>query len=126
MTAFDAINYNKGQAFIRMLENYVGPDAFRDGIRSYMAAHAYSNATTADLWQALEAATGKKVAPIAASFTEQEGVPLVVAETACDGATQKLRLRQDRFAVVPASANETLPPRRWQVPVEIGAPGAAQ
>jgi len=126
MTAFDPITYNKGQAFIRMLEQYLGADAFRDGIRRHMSGHKFSNATTADLWQALEAATGKKVAPIAASFTEQEGVPLVVAETACDGATQKLSLRQDRFAVVPASANETLPPRRWQVPVEIGTPGAAQ
>jgi len=126
MTAFDAITYNKGQAFIRMLENYLGADAFRDGIRRYMAAHAFSNATTADLWQALEGATGKPVASIAASFTEQEGVPLVIAETVCDGNAQKLTLRQDRFAVLPASANATLPPRRWQVPVEIGAPGAAQ
>jgi aminopeptidase N len=126
MTAFDAITYNKGQAFIRMLENYLGADAFRDGIRRYMAAHAYGNSTTADLWQALEAATGKPVASIAASFTEQEGVPLVIAETVCDGNAQKLTLRQDRFAIVPASANVTLPPRHWQVPVELGAPGAAQ
>jgi len=125
-TAFDSITYNKGQAFIRMLENYLGADAFRDGIRRYMAAHAFSNATTADLWQALEAATGKPVASIAASFTEQEGVPLVIAETSCDGSNQKLTLRQDRFAVVPASANAKLPPRHWQVPVEIGTPGAAQ
>ena len=124
LTAFDAITYNKGQAFIRMLENYLGADAFRDGIRRYMAAHAYSNTTTADLWQALEAATGKKVAAIAASFTEQEGVPLVIAETTCGGTVQRLTLRQDRFAVIPSSAHETAPPRHWQVPVEIGAPGA--
>jgi aminopeptidase N len=126
MTAFDAITYNKGQAFIRMLESYLGADAFRDGIRRYMAAHAYSNATTADLWHALEAATGKPVASIAASFTEQEGVPLVIAETVCDGNVQKLKLRQDRFAIVPASANTTLPPRHWQVPVQIGTPGAVR
>jgi aminopeptidase N len=126
MTAFDAITYNKGQAFIRMLENYLGADAFRDGIRRYMAAHAFGNTTTADLWQALEAATGKPVASIAASFTEQEGVPLVIAETVCDGNAQKLTLRQDRFAVIPASANTTLPPRHWQVPIQIGTPGAAR
>ena len=126
MTAFDAITYNKGQAFIRMLENYLSADAFRDGIRRYVAAHAYSNATTADLWQALEAATGKKVADIATSFTEQEGVPLVIAETTCDGGTQKLSLRQDRFAVVPANANASVAPKHWQVPVEIGSPSSAQ
>jgi aminopeptidase N len=126
MTAFDPITYNKGQALIRMLENYLGEDAFRDGIRRHMAAHAFGNASTADLWQALEAATGKKVAQISASFTEQEGVPLVLAETACDGNAQKLTLRQDRFAVVPSSANVKLPARHWQVPVELGTPGAAQ
>jgi aminopeptidase N len=126
MTAFDPITYNKGQALIRMLENYLGEDAFRDGIRRHMAAHAFGNATTADLWQALEASTGRKVAQISASFTEQEGVPLVLAETACDGDAQKLSLRQDRFTVVPSSANVKLPPRRWQVPVELGTPGAAR
>ena len=81
MVAFDAITYNKGQALIRMLENYLGETAFRDGIRAYMAAHAYSNSTTADLWQALESVAHKPVTGIAASFTEQDGVPLIMAET---------------------------------------------
>jgi aminopeptidase N len=41
--------YQKGQSFIRMLEAWLGEDAFRNGIRSYMKQHAYSNTTTADL-----------------------------------------------------------------------------
>ncbi len=36
MTAFDFITYAKGQALIRMVENYLGEDAFRAGIRAYM------------------------------------------------------------------------------------------
>jgi aminopeptidase N len=129
MTAFDGITYNKGQAFIRMLENYLGENAFRDGLRRYMAAHALGNATTADLWQALEAATGKPVASIAASFTEQDGVPLVIAETRCEGRKQQLHLSQERFAIVPlrpASAGNGeagLPPRSWQLPVRLGLVG---
>ena len=119
MTAFDGITYNKGQALIRMLENYLGETAFRDGIRKYMAAHAYGNTTTADLWQALESAAGKKVTGIAASFTEQDGVPLTVAETDCNGDAQRMRLRQDRFVIAPAGA-AALPPRRWQIPVAVG------
>jgi aminopeptidase N len=132
MVAFDGITYNKGQAFIRMLENYLGEGAFRDGIRRYMAGHAYGNTTTADLWQALEAAAGKPVTAIAASFTEQDGVPLVVAETSCNGDDQRLALRQERFAIVPARSFtgnrevEGLPARRWQVPVAIGEAGNAQ
>ncbi len=132
MVAFDAITYNKGQAFIRMLENYLGESAFRDGIRRYMAAHAYGNTTTADLWQALEAVAGKPVTAIAASFTEQEGVPLVIAETSCSGDDQRVTLRQERFAIVPARSFtgngevDGLAARRWQVPIAIGEVGSAK
>ncbi len=124
-TAFDGITYNKGQALIRMIESYLGDQAFRDGIRTYMAAHAYGNTTTADLWQALEGAAGKPVTGIAASFTEQAGVPLIIAETICNGAKQTLTLRQDRFVIAPAataSADDAkvLSPRNWQVPVTVG------
>jgi aminopeptidase N len=124
--AFDGITYNKGQALIRMLENHLGETAFRSGIRKYMAGHAYGNTTTADLWQALESAAGKPVTGIAASFTEQDGVPLIVAETSCTGDTQRMTLRQDRFAIVPARSSPAstpatvLPPRTWQVPISVG------
>ena len=129
LTAFDGITYNKGQAFIRMLENYLGENAFREGLRRYMAAHPYGNATTADLWQALGDATGKPVASIAASFTEQDGVPLVIADTHCAGKKQRLGLSQERFSIVPprtasAATGETgLPPRSWQLPVRLGVVG---
>jgi aminopeptidase N len=119
MIAFDAITYNKGQALIRMLENFLGEAAFRDGIRAYMAAHAYGNTTTADLWRALERAGHKPVTEIAASFTEQDGVPLISAETACNGDAQRLTLRQGRFVVAPART-AALPPRNWQIPVAVG------
>src|SRR6266481_25556 len=46
-SAFDDITYKKGQSFLRMLESFLGEDVFRDGIRRYIAAHKYSNATTA-------------------------------------------------------------------------------
>ncbi|WP_407176706.1 M1 family metallopeptidase [Bradyrhizobium sp. STM 3562] len=127
MTAFDGITYSKGQAFIRMLENWLGETTFRDGIRRYMAAHAYGNATTADLWQALELAAGKAVSTVAASFTEQDGVPLVIAETNCNGRAQRLTLRQERFVIVPTrsagSDTAALPPRHWQIPVAVGPIG---
>ena len=127
MVAFDAITYNKGQALIRMLENYLGETAFRDGIRAYMAAHAYGNTTTADLWQALESVAHKPVTGIAASFTEQDGVPLITAETSCSGDDQRLTLRQDRFVIAPPRAGvAALPPRNWQVPVAVGSLGGKQ
>jgi aminopeptidase N len=126
MTAFDGITYNKGQALIRMLENYLGDQVFRDGIRKYMAAHAYGNTTTTDLWQALESEAGKPVTSIAASFTEQDGVPLILAETGCSGDLQRMALRQDRFVIAPSSARSVWPPRAWQVPIALGPPSATR
>jgi aminopeptidase N len=131
MTLFDGITYAKGQALIRMLEAYLGERAFRDGIRRYMAAHAYGNTTTADLWQALEAAAGKPVANIASTFTEQAGVPLIIAQAVCSGDEQRMVLRQEPFNVgIPApdsgasaGANGKAPPR-WQIPVTAGPPRA--
>jgi aminopeptidase N len=129
MLAFDGITYSKGQAFIRMLEAYLGERPFRDGIRAYMAAHAFSSTTTADLWQALEQATGKPVAAIASPFTEQAGVPLVVAETDCKDDVQQLALRLERFAIIPersfgASDQKSLPGVAWKLPLAFGSVGA--
>jgi len=116
MAVFDTITYNKGQAFIRMLESYLGDDAFRDGIRRYMKQHAFNSTTTADLWRALEASSGKPVATVAAAYTEQAGVPLVHAEISCVDGEQRVALRQDRFSIHDPEAK----PQRWQVPIAIG------
>jgi aminopeptidase N len=122
LAAFDSITYNKGQAVIRMLETYVGEDAFRAGIRAYMVAHAYSNTTTADLWSALQAASGKPVTAVASGFTEQGGVPLVIAQASCAGDAQRVTLRQDRFTIHDPAPKA----QRWQVPVARGGIGGAE
>src|SRR5260370_6632946 len=116
LAAFDSITYAKGQAIIRMVENYLGDDPFRAGIRAYIRQHAYSNTTTADLWDALAAASGKPVTAVAAGFTEQGGIPLVMAQTSCAGDTQRVALRQERFTIHDPAPQ----PQRWRVPVARG------
>src|SRR5438128_309338 len=46
---FDAITYEKGAAVVRMIEHYLGADAFRDGVRIYMQRHREQNAVARDL-----------------------------------------------------------------------------
>ena len=113
--AFDEITYNKGQAFIRMLENYLGHDQFRAGLRAYMQAHKYGNTTTADLWAALDQATGQPVSDLAAGWTEQPGFPLVSVEGAHpSGENAELaKLSQRRFTVHDPQAA----PLGWKIPV---------
>lgn len=124
-SAFDRISYEKGALFLRMIETYLTPDVFRDGMRRYMKAHQYSNATTADLWAELGAASGKPVASIAAGFTEQPGVPLINVTTQCQGGQMVATLTQERFTINDPKAAKL----KWQVPVQvaaIGSPAPAQ
>ncbi|MES2149059.1 MAG: M1 family metallopeptidase [Pseudomonadota bacterium] len=114
--AFDAITYTKGESFLRMLEAYLGEDAFRKGIRAYMAKHQYSNTTTADLWDALEKASGKPVAKLASDWTTQPGFPVVKVEQACEGGKRKVTLSQEQFRLDEPAAEKRL----WNVPVQVG------
>ena len=58
---FDVLTYQKGGALLRMLEQYLGEERFRDGIRHYLRKHSYGNTETSDLWDAIEATTGEPV-----------------------------------------------------------------
>ncbi|MFN2623199.1 MAG: M1 family metallopeptidase [Chthoniobacterales bacterium] len=115
-SAFDDITYRKGMSFIRMIESFLGEDVFRDGIRKYIAAHKLSNATTADLWNALAEASGKPVAEIAAAWTEQPGFPVV--KVARDAAG-KITLTQERFTV----HFDNAPGFEWKIPLTYEVPG---
>jgi aminopeptidase N len=121
--AFDEITYQKGQSVLRMLESYLGPDVFRDGIRRYLRARAFSNATAADLWLAVAQASGRDdVVPVARDWTEQPGFPLVTVAAACDAAgLRTLTLSQRRFLLQgdPGDAS------RWRVPLRIRSGGGA-
>jgi aminopeptidase N len=120
-SAFDDITYKKGQSFLRMLESFLSEDVFRDGIRRYIAAHKYSNTTTADLWNALSEASKKPIGEIAAGWTEQPGFPVVEVKREGDG---KIQLTQERFTVNFKNA----PPLQWKIPLTysiVGAPAEA-
>jgi aminopeptidase N len=120
--AFDAITYSKGEAVIRMLEAYVGADNWRNGVRRYIKAHAYSNTTSDDLWRAVEGAAGKPVTAIAHDFTLQPGIPLIrVEEAACSGGNTMLKLAQGEFT----KDRPDKTPLKWRVPVIAQSVGGA-
>ena len=49
--AFDSITYRKGEAVLTMLEDYVGEDAWRQGVRDYIATYRLRNTVTDNLWE---------------------------------------------------------------------------
>ena len=118
--AFDTITYSKGEQVVRTLEATMGADAFRDGVRRYIARHAYGNTVTDDLWRALDEGSARPVRAIARDLTTQPGVPLIVEHAArcVDGRTE-VTLSQEQFSVgAPRVAS-------WRTPVALAVAGGA-
>jgi aminopeptidase N len=74
---FDGIAYGKAGAVIGMVENWIGPDVFRQGVHNYLAAHLFANATAEDFWNAQTAVSKKPVDRVMSSFVTKPGVPLL-------------------------------------------------
>jgi peptidase M1-like protein/ERAP1-like protein len=112
---FDDITYEKGATVLNMFERYVGPEVFQRGVREYLRARAYGNATSQDFVAAISAAAGKDLGPAFSSFLEQKGAPELGAELACGtGGAPVLRLSQRPFAArgaLPADGGA-----RWLLP----------
>ena len=96
----------------------MGDDAFRDGVRRYIAAHAYGNTVTDDLWRSLDAHAARPVRAIARDLTLQAGVPLIVERDArcVDGRTEAT-LSQQQFSI------DAPPVARWHAPVALSVLG---
>lgn len=111
-TIFDAISYQKGASVIHMLNDYLGADAFRDGLRHYLKTHSYKNTDTIDLWQALEDISKKPVKEFMHAWTAQKGFPLLSVDRKGD----HLTIDQQIFVtnpLSPARNEKTL----WPVPL---------
>jgi aminopeptidase N len=115
-TSDPQITYAKGQAVLRMQEAYMGPNVFQKGVQHYMKARAFSNATSADLWLALNQASGTEIAGEVAGWTDQPGFPLISVTTTCDARQQRtLTLSQQRFLKNGPDTQHL----RWRIPLRI-------
>ncbi|KAM3595343.1 uncharacterized protein V6R79_022003 [Siganus canaliculatus] len=117
-SVFDAISYSKGASILRMLEDWIGKDNFRDGCRNYLKTYHFQNAKTADFWSSLESVSGYPVAEVMDTWTQQMGYPVL---TLASSGTQG-RLTQQRFLLDPnANASEPASPfeYKWTIPVKL-------
>jgi aminopeptidase N len=118
---FDAIAYEKGAAVLRMVESWVGEEAFRTGVNAYIERFQYGNAAAEDFWGTLAESTGKPVDRVMAGFVDQPGVPTVAPSLTCAGERGVAHLAQ-RAPAVPATAAPRADARRWSIPVCIKTP----
>lgn len=106
-TLFDgAIVYAKGGRLLRMLQHYIGHDAFRDGLRNYFKKYAYQNTEGDDLWSEFSSASGKDITEFMNTWISQPGYPVVHIE--------ENGLRQEQFFVGEHNPST----KTWPIPLE--------
>ena len=106
------IVYNKGKSVLGMFERHLGPERFREGVRSYIRENSWKNATADRLWTALDRAAGGGASSAIATFIDQPGLPLVTVTRA---GKNRFLLAQQRYS----TAGVSLPAQTWKVPVTL-------
>ena len=117
---FDVLTYQKGGSLLRMLEQYLGEQTFREGVSHYLGLHSYKNTETNDLWDAIESTSGEPVRRIMDSWIWQPGFPLITVTISDDGTS--IELSQQRFLLNPESATDPTE-QMWVVPVHVSNGG---
>jgi puromycin-sensitive aminopeptidase len=104
---FDVLTYEKGSSVLRMMEQYLSEEVFREGVSLYLKRHAFSNTSNEDLWRALEEVSGEPVGDIMDTWIFQGGYP--VLDVVLDGDDVVVSQRPFRFLGGGEGS--------WQVPV---------
>ncbi|WP_147680248.1 aminopeptidase N [Actinomyces ruminicola] len=107
---FDGITYAKGASVLSALVAYVGRGPFFAGIKNYLAAHAYANATLADLLGELEQVSGRDLSAWTRVWLQEAGVTTLRLEldTNADGVITSAAIAQE----IPAGSPASLRPHR--------------
>jgi puromycin-sensitive aminopeptidase len=117
---FDVLTYEKGASVLRMLEQYLGNEIFREGVRDYLRTHRFANADTGDLWSALGRASREPIPAVMDAWIFSPGYPLVSLRREGDD----LVIAQQRFTYLPEPLPGAAPApspsaQLWKVPVQL-------
>ncbi|KAJ8380418.1 hypothetical protein SKAU_G00011960 [Synaphobranchus kaupii] len=120
MEMFDTVSYDKGACILNMLRDFLSEEVFQSGIIHYLEKYSYSNAKSADLWNAVanisserdfstggfcytSSQVGKKahwstcenldLREMMDTWTLQMGIPLITVERR----GHNVRIQQERF-----------------------------
>jgi puromycin-sensitive aminopeptidase len=115
---FDVITYWKGAGVVRMIEGFLGADAFRAGVRTYLNRYREANATADDFWRELSSASGRDVGAIANVWITEPGHPVVHTAARRVGDDLQVDLSQERFFADPQATASAVAPC-WPVPLVI-------
>ncbi|KAJ3270371.1 hypothetical protein HDV01_007899 [Terramyces sp. JEL0728] len=117
-TIFDAISYAKGSSVLRMVEAWMDEkyykNAFIDKISTYLKKHAYGNAKTSQLWDALS--IDQDISKFMDSWTDNIGFPFLEFK---DLGKSRAIVKQNRFIFANLINPDFNDHQIWSVPVSF-------
>ena len=108
---FDGITYAKGASVLQQLVAHVGRENFITGLQKYFAKHAWGNTTLKDLFDQLEATSGRSLDSWAATWLQTAGVNTLRPEIATDGENYSSIAIKQEAPIVPVGSKELRPHR---------------
>jgi aminopeptidase N len=98
-SAYGNIVYLKAPSMLRQAEFFLGEDEFQKAVRLLLREHAYSNAEWANLVQAFERTSGRKLDAWAAAWVKRRGMPDVRVNWSANqhGRINSLSLKQENI-----------------------------
>jgi aminopeptidase N len=123
--------YPKGALVLEMLKNYLGDQRFWAAIHHYLTTHAFGNAVTDDLRQAVLEATGENLAWFWNEWIYSAGYPDFTVSSAYDASAKRLSLavaqtQRDTLKADSTGMRYVVPEVfRMPVTVRVGVAGGA-
>ena len=115
--------YPKGALVLEMLKNYLGPERFWAAVRRYLTTHAFGNATSDDLRQAVLAATGENLDWFWKEWVYSAGHPRFTVRATYDAAKARLSLAVKQTQVDSFKVDSTgrlfSVPQAFRMPIAI-------
>ena len=115
--AFDGITYSKGGGVLEMMNTFLTPEQFRQGIHNYMTKFAFKNASADDFIHAISEASKNIPADIIKSsfnsFLEQPGIPYLDIQSRCEDGINTLALTQSRYLPLGSKGSTD---QTWMIP----------
>jgi alanyl aminopeptidase len=116
-SAFDGITYSKGGGVLEMINTFLTPEQFRNGIHDYMLKFAFKNASADDFINAISASSKNIPADLIRSsinsFLEQPGIPYLDINNRCEDGVNTVSLNQSRYLPLGSHGSET---QKWKIP----------
>ena len=110
---FGSLTYYKSPAVLRMVENWIGKEIFRQAMQAYIKTYRWGNADAEDLFRILQETSGKDIIQVMHDFVFQAGVPII---TGTLKNRNTLVLSQERYkSLENLNTYSTL----WHIPVSL-------